>query len=231
MKIGYFCESPADQAALAVFTEGILGAPPEPINMDLEAHGVTGVLKALAGVFRGVHYNSDAEGLVVVVDSDDTELHDPAHDQPGGDSDSCRLCQARKIVAKAQKQLKPRSGRPPLKVAVGLAVPAIEAWYLVGKEHQVGEPAWRAGLASGRLPFTRPKLKERVYGTDRPSLERETQCAVAEARRLIGDMKAIEAAFPVGFGLMAREIRSWKARQPGPAGKGGKSDVGGPSSG
>ena len=27
MKIGYYCESPVDQAALAVFTEGILGLP------------------------------------------------------------------------------------------------------------------------------------------------------------------------------------------------------------
>jgi hypothetical protein len=42
MKIGYFCESRADQAALEVFTEGILGQSPEPINIDLEAHSVPG---------------------------------------------------------------------------------------------------------------------------------------------------------------------------------------------
>jgi hypothetical protein len=40
MKIGYYCESPADQAAMVVFTLGLLGEPPEPINMDLEAHSV-----------------------------------------------------------------------------------------------------------------------------------------------------------------------------------------------
>ena len=58
MKIGYFCESPADQAALAVFVEGLLGQPPEPVdNMDdLQGRGVTGVLGALDGVFRGVYY-------------------------------------------------------------------------------------------------------------------------------------------------------------------------------
>jgi hypothetical protein len=211
MKVGYYCESPADQAAMAVFTEGILGEPPEPINMDLEAHGVTGVLKGLDGVFRGVHYNSDAEGLVVVVDCDATELHDAAHDEPGGSVERCRLCQARQIVAQARKQLKPRQSRPELKVAMGLAVPAIEAWYLVGKEHQVGEAAWKVGLAAGRTPFTKDKLKKLVYGTDRPSLELETECAVREARRVIGDMKAIENAFPVGFGVMAREIGSWRA--------------------
>jgi hypothetical protein len=211
MKIGFYCESPADQAAMAVFTEGILGEPPEPISMDLEAHGVTSVLRGLDGVFRGVHYNSDADGLVIVIDSDDTELHDPAHEAPDRAAEDCRLCQARKIISRARNQLKPRRGRPPLKVALGLAVPAIEAWYLVGKEHQVGEPAWRAGLASGRPPFTRPRLKELVYPTSRPSIEVLTECAVREARRIIADMKAIERAFPVGFGLMAREIRSWVA--------------------
>src|SRR5439155_21545317 len=135
MKIGFYCESPADHAAMAVFVEGLLGERPEPINMDLEARGVTNVLRALDGVFRGIHYNSDAEGLVIVVDSDDTDLHYDAHDTPGGGGDRCRLCQARQIIARASNQLKPRTGRPELKVAIGLAVPAIEAWYLVGKDH------------------------------------------------------------------------------------------------
>jgi hypothetical protein len=210
MKIGFYCESPADQAALAVFTEGILGEPPEPINLDLEAHSVPGFFSALDGVFRGVHYNSDAEGLVVVVDCDDTELHDPAHDKPGGGGERCRLCQARKIIGQAQKQVKKRPAGPALKVATGLPVPTIEAWYLVGKNRQVGEASWIAGLKSGRPPFIRPQLKKLVYNTDRPSLGLETERAVAEARRIIGDLKAIETAFPVGFGLMAQEIRSWK---------------------
>jgi hypothetical protein len=85
MRIGYYCESPADQSAMAIFTGGVLGQAPEPINMDLEAHSVPGFFSALDGVFRGVHYNSDAEGLVVVVDCDNTAIHDSAHDQPGAD--------------------------------------------------------------------------------------------------------------------------------------------------
>jgi hypothetical protein len=217
MRIGYHCESPADQAAMAVFTGGILGEKPEPINFDLKARGVTGVINTLDGVFRGVHYNSDAEGLVVVVDCDDKDLHDPAHDSLGQASEECRLCQIRKIIDRVRKHLTPRQGRPELKVAIGLAVPAIEAWYLVGKNHQVGEPAWRAGLAANRPPFTRPELKKLVYGTDRPSLVHQTQCAESEARRIIHDhdMKIIETAFPAGFGLMAQEIRSWTTQRPG----------------
>lgn len=211
MKIVFFGESPADQKALAVFTEGILGEPPEVVDMGLEGHGVTGVLHTLPGIYRGVYYNSDAEGLVVVVDSDDTALHDPEHDKSAGGGEDCRFCQAHKVVAQAHNRLRARPGRAGLKVAIGVAVPAIEAWYLVGKEHQVGEAAWRAGLAAKRRPFTRQKLKELVYGSSRPSLELETECAETEARRIIGNIKAIETAFPIGFGLMASEIRSWKS--------------------
>jgi hypothetical protein len=217
MKIGYYCESPADQAAMAVFVEGILGTPPESINLDLEAHSQPAFFAALNGVFRGVHYNSDAEGLIVVADGDDTEVHSPAHDAPGGSAEHCRICQVRKIIAQARRQLKPRQGRPELKVAIGLAVPAIEAWYLVGEEHEVGEAAWLVGLEQGRRPFTRPRLKELVYGTNRPSLEHETECAVKAAQRIIRNLKAIETAFPAGFGLMAQDIRSWRTEQAPPA--------------
>jgi hypothetical protein len=212
MKVGYFCESPADRAALSVFTEGILGQAPEPINMDLEAHSVPGFFKALDGVFRGVHYNSDAEALVIVVDSDKSELHEASHDAPGSAVEKCRFCQIHKIISTAQGQLKARRGRPPLKVAIGVAVPAIEAWYLAGKDHEVGEHAWKVGVNSGRPPFTIPNLKQLVYGTDRPSLELETSRAVEEAQQIIQKIDAIETAFPIGFGLMAAEIRSWISR-------------------
>jgi hypothetical protein len=90
-------------------------------------------------------------------------------------------------------------------------VPTVEAWYLVGKEHQVGEAAWRVAVKDGKKPFTRSKLKELVYGTARPSLEFQTECAVREAKRIVADINRIETEFPDGFGLMAKEIRSWKA--------------------
>lgn len=170
------------------------------------------VLRSVGTVFRGVHYNSDAEGLVVVVDCDDTLSHDASHDEPGGSKDRCRFCEVRKVIDRARNSLKAVPGRQAVKVAVGLTVPAIEAWYLVGKNRQVGEAAWRVGLESNKRPFTRRQLKEMVYGTDRPSLELETKRAVEEARRIIQDLSAIETAFPVGFGFMANEIRSWRPK-------------------
>ncbi len=106
--------------------------------------------------------------------------------------------------------MKPRQGMPALKIAFGLTVPVIEAWYLAGKNHEVGEAAWVAGTASGRPPLTATQLKKLVYGTDRPSFDQATECAVKEARRIISKLHVLESAFPVGFGLMAQEIRSWK---------------------
>jgi len=194
---------------MAVFTEGILGQPPEPISIDVQARSLGSFFSALDGVFRGLHLNSDAEGLVIVADSDDSDLHELDYDK--AENERCRFCKIRRIIGRAQSQLKARRGRTELKVAIGLAVPAIEAWYLVGENHEVGEAQWKQALSSDRLAFSRPQLKNLVYGTDRPSLEHETDCAVAEARRIIADPQAIESAFPIGFGLTAQAIRSWKS--------------------
>ncbi len=213
MKIAYFSESPADQAALAIFAAAILGEQPEPVSGQgpaLEAHGVTGVLSALDGVIRGLHYNSDAEGLIAVVDADDTEPHRKEHDEPGQAIADCRFCRMRTIADKALAQLKPIVTKPKLKVAIGLAIPAIEAWYLVGKNRTIGELQSQMTGAKKRHSPDRRKLKMEVYGTDRPSIELETSHAIAEATRIVADLARIESDFPIGFGLLANEIRSWR---------------------
>ncbi|MCI0587994.1 MAG: hypothetical protein L0323_14270, partial [Planctomycetes bacterium] len=108
-------------------------------------------------------------------------------------------------------QLKPSPTRQqPLKIALGLAVPAIEAWYLHGTYPQVGEAAWRAGSESGRFPFSVRELKERVYGTERPTLAVEVERATEAARRLSGRLAGFEEFFPGGFGALARDVRSWR---------------------
>jgi hypothetical protein len=48
-------------------------------------------------------------------------------------------------------------------------------------------------------------------------LDLKTECAVNEARRIIADISAIQTAFPIGFGLMAAEIRSWNMPKAGGA--------------
>ncbi|MDP3207548.1 MAG: hypothetical protein Q8M65_00225 [Rhodoglobus sp.] len=96
--------------------------------------------------------------------------------------------------------------------AVGVAVPAMEAWYLCGRDETVSEAAWVAGQKSGYMPYSRLQLKRRVYGTDRPTLVQQTVCAVREAERHRRDTRRLENDFP-GFAALAADLR----RHPDPA--------------
>jgi hypothetical protein len=92
--------------------------------------------------------------------------------------------------------------------AIGLAVPAAEAWYLCGRDEQVGEAGWNAEREAGRMPYTRRELKLRVYGTERPTLPQAVAQATAAARRHARDLRRLENDFP-GFAVMAEDIRGW----------------------
>ncbi len=209
MKVAVLSESPADEAAIRILVDGILGRPTQSADMPpIRTRGVSGVFTILPTVLKHLHYRTDADALVVVVDSDRTPVHKPEHEQEGGADERCRLCKIRQTVDSTLDQL-PVQGRPRIKIAVGIAVPAVEAWYQCGRDPHVTEAAWIAGLSSGRFPYTTSRLKEDVYGTSRPSLELETRCATEEARRLVQDLPLLEQCFPTGFGALAREVRNW----------------------
>jgi hypothetical protein len=132
-----------------------------------------------------------------------------AHEQPGGADSRCRLCLLRQTVTQTREKLRPRLEYPPLKVALGLAVPTIEAWYQCGVNPQVNEAAWIRALQARLYPYTTKRLKEAVYGTDHPSLFWEKQRATEEALRLSQDFTLLEKLFPAGFGALIQEVRSW----------------------
>lgn len=95
--------------------------------------------------------------------------------------------------------------------AVGLAVPAVEAWYLCRLDAQVTEANRARGLRAGSLPYTTMTLKRAVYGQDRPSMATQRACAVEAATRLAADIHRLEQDFPNGFGPFARSVRLWGA--------------------
>jgi hypothetical protein len=146
----------------------------------------------------------------VVIDSDKTPIHAAAHDELGEADKACRLCQLRALVTHTLRSLRPRVGQPELKIALGLAVPAVEGWYLCGRDRQVGEANWRNGQKAGKLPYAVEQLKRQVYGTDKPSIARETECAVREVQRVVQNLARLEAEFPDGFGALAHTIRAWQ---------------------
>ena len=210
MKVAVLSESLADEAAIRILIDGIIGRPTQPADTSqFRRGGVTRAFGILPTVLKHLHYRMDADALVVVVDSDRTPVHKPEHEDSGGADERCRLCKIRQTVDSALDQLRPVQGRSQIKIAVGIAVPAVEAWYRCGLDPHVTEAAWVERLSSGHSPYTTRSLKEDVYGTSRPSLELETQRATEEAQRLTQDLQLLEQCFPTGFGALARDVRSW----------------------
>lgn len=207
MKIAILTESPADETALRVLVEAVLGASPHFISPGLRARGWPNVAQLLPAVIRHLHFQTDADTLVVVVDSDDSVVHTEAHDRPDYFHPRCRMCELRAVFRRTVKKLPPAHGRERLWRVVGVAVPAIEAWYLCGRDSSVSEVAWTAGQASGRQPYSRAELKWRVYGTDRPTLPQEIRCALHEVERHRRDPRRLEHDFP-GFAAFSRDLQT-----------------------
>jgi len=211
MKVAIFSESSADEAAIRVLLDGLLGketvAPQMP---PIRSRGMDAVRRNTPTVLKHLQYATDAEALVIVWDSDRTPPHVKAHNQLGGSDPDCRLCEMRSIVDRVADQFR-KQGLSPIKTALGLAVPQIEAWYLVGRDPHVSEAAWISGQKHGKAPFPRKHLKAKVYGTDRPSLVLETRRAREEAERVVreGRLPDLEQLFPGGFGTLAAVVRNW----------------------
>ncbi len=207
LRLALLGESLVDESALAVLVEAILGRPFERVQPNLRARGWPSVLQTLPAIARHLHFNTDADGLVVLVDSDDTEPHPPEHDAPGYFHPRCRLCQLRAAFRRATKTLPPARGRDRIFRAIGLAVPAAEAWYLCGGDERVGEEKWGVLYKKGTPPYTRRELKFLVYGTERPNLPQAVVAATAAARRHAKDLRRLENDFP-GFRALVNDLRA-----------------------
>lgn len=207
MKVALLSESPADEMALRVYVSTILKQTPRFVLPGFRARGWPNVAQLMPAVLRHLHFNTDTDLLVVVVDSDDSVVHTADHDAPEYFHPHCRMCQLRAVYRQTTKKLPRAHGRDRLIRTVGVAVPAIEAWYLCGRDETVSEAAWILGQETGRQPYTRANLKFRVYGTDRPSLPQETVCAVREAERQRHDLRRLEHDFP-GFAALAADLRA-----------------------
>ncbi len=109
---------------------------------------------------------------------------------------------------RARKSLSKRKGRSLLKIAIGVAAPAIESWLLCSSSKSIPEATWLKDLKGKRDPYWRRRLKKRLYGTERPTLVLETEKMTEAARTLATKIDLLEKQFPIGFGPLAGEIRS-----------------------
>ena len=217
MKVALLSESPADETALRVLVTAVLRATPRFVAPGFRARGWPNVAQVMPAVIRHLHFNTDTDALVVVVDADDSVVHGAEHDRPGYFHPHCRMCQLRAVHRQTVRKLPPAHGRDRLVRAIGVAVPAIEAWYLCGRDPGVTEAAWVDGVAAGRPPYSRAELKFRVYGTARPSLPHEIDRALEEVARHRTDLRRLEHDFP-GFAALAADLRAVGAAGRQPAG-------------
>ena len=211
MNIAVVSEFTADEAAVKIFTDSILGIETELVApRRLRPRGWPSLLSLLPTIIRDLHYNSNAEGLVMVVDSDETPCHESSHETALGENATCRLCQLRLVVSRELQRLSEVPNRAQLKVAIGLAVPAIEAWYQCDVDAHVNEATWIRKLEGERITYDKTSLKNASYGSERAPLAVRTEKAKEAAERLKNHLDLLERLFPNGFGTLRRDLESWR---------------------
>ena len=167
MRVAILSESTADEAALRILVDAVLGVKKIPVATNLQTRGWHAVRDTLPAISKTLQYKTDADALVVVVDSNHTYL--------SGDEPKNRLREFQELVRRCLEQLRPVPGRIPLKIAVGVAAPAIEAWWLCKSNPQISEAAWEKGLIEKRDPYSKLELKKHLYGQEYSSLDRMTE--------------------------------------------------------
>ncbi len=203
MRVAILSESIADESALRILVDAALGIKTTPVATNLRSWGWNAVCNNLGIVAKFLHYRTDADGLVVVADSNHTHL--------AGDEPKNRLKELQVLAKRCREQLGTLpGGRIPLKIAVGVAAPAIEVWWLCKKHPHITESAWEKGLAEKRDPYSKLGLKKMLYGKEYWSLEWMTQKMAEAAQMAATDLPYLERSFPNGFGSLIRELRNWR---------------------
>ncbi len=210
MKIAVVSEGPHDQAAVKILVDAILGIETELIAPRRSPQGWPSVLNLLPAIITELHYQQvDAHGLVVVVDSDNTNAHDASHKIGKAEATSCRLCQMREVAERQLGRLTRVPNRSPVKFAFGLAVPQIEAWYRSALDTHVNENTWRLKIRGDRVSYDAKSLKRDTYGSDRVPTFVKTNIAKQAAQRLATNLNQLEQMFPNGFGCLVRDLQDW----------------------
>jgi hypothetical protein len=172
MRIAIVSESPADEAAIKILVDSIVGSESDLFSFRTRPDGWTRIFPLLPNIIKHLHFGYEVEGLVVVMDSDESPIHNNTHEEADVENPDCRLCRLRETVRNELSKLRPLPNRPSLKTALGLAVPAIEAWYRAGLDAHVNEVAWNRKLMGEDVSYDKRSLKKDTYGF----LSTESEC-------------------------------------------------------
>ena len=195
MRVAILSEAEFDESVARILVDAVIG-PTEAFRVPLRTRGGWTVVRANAPwIARQLHF-AGADGLVVIADSDLSDVSPSL----------ARRDELTAALADALRNLPPRAGLPPLRTAVGIAVPAIEAWLLAGTgDRDVGEP----GIAArGRSPDG-AELKRRLYGQDRAPSSVRRERGLEAARLLATTLDRVAPRFPAGLGGLCADLRAW----------------------
>lgn len=213
MKVAVVSEGPHDEAAVKILVDAVLGIETELVGFRRSAEGWPSVRNLLPAIITDLHYRHvDADGLVVVVDSDNTTAHDASHRIMEAEAISCRLCLMRGVAERQLGRLTSVPNRTPVKLAFGLAVPQIEAWYRCGLDPHVNESTWGRKIRGERITYDAKSLKSDTYGSDRVPTFVKTNLAKQAARRLAANLEQLVQLFPNGFGSLVGDLQNWQVK-------------------
>lgn len=211
MKLAILSESSADDAAIKILIDAIIGEETELVSphhrYDFKTRGWPQALQLLPSFFA-YWYGTDAEAVVIIVDSDDSPIYQTEHEEENRANKECRYCLLRQKVEEVHSRLTLPDGRERMRVAVGIAVPAIEAWLCCLQNSRVNESVWGRRHTENIL-FDRKSLKKDVYGSDRASRQMIEDGSTRAVQTLIADIEEVKKRFPQGFGKLVEEIQSW----------------------
>lgn len=209
MRIGILSESKVDEAAYKILVESILGQPVELYKDYRNRGGWSQAKNLVRPVMQDLHY-ACADGFVFIGDSDSTTPHIAGHENQEDGNPNCRLCQIKKLVNKILADLPARAGQAPLKVAVGMATPAIEAWLLSGIDPHCTEARFRDDHLNDRISRqTRLDLKEQKYGSLQASSDIRMKRTLENANRIAENLDGLEQKFQFGFGHLRKNLDEW----------------------
>ncbi len=192
MEVAIFSEGDPDEAGLQVLVGVVLGVAPQPTPVPFRTRGWPAVADQLPAVIKSIYFKTNAPLLVVVAEGNRSPLepHAPTN----------RLVRLREISARCQP--KGRPDRPNLQIAIGIAYPCIEAWWLAPLYADVGEKSWSQRTAPGVAQYTKQDLKRRLYGQEFPGIPHATACMQDGARKTAAALTETKARFPFGFGSL-----------------------------
>lgn len=201
MRIAIHAEGPDDYVVLEEFVRHFLPnaqfvAPPiMGTGRESVFRNLNRTLLALAG--RG-----SADLLVVCVDSDLEPLHAAGQTCSNERCPFCRLDHRARQVASEHPHMRFPD------VAIGVAVPAIEAWLLFGRRSECTEAGW-AQQGKRRTEETKRELKRILHGPGPVPSKTKHATLRLEARRVLG-FDDLEAHFPVGLAPLLQKLRMYR---------------------